>query len=98
MSAQTVDPPDNSSNEASLEEKAELERMRRAILHRGDRQLWQLVPKRALFKGFWLVLVLVAIVWMQRNTGRIAQLFNQSLSPAVPSIPHRPSEHREAAK
>jgi|GEM_PF-4704281 len=101
MSVESMVTPKDTSNEASDDEKAELERMRRAILHQGDRRLWQLVPKRALFKGFWLVLVLLAIVWMQRNTGRVAQLFNQSLSPAVSSpVPghSNPSGPREAAK
>jgi hypothetical protein len=105
MSVKTMVPPEESSNEASDEEKAELERMRRAILHRGDRRFWQLVPKRALFKGFWMILVILAIVWMQRNTGRIAQLFNQSLSPLTspsssPEAPHQPipTRHPEAAK
>lgn len=97
MSVEPMVPPKESSNQATQDEKAELERMRRAILQRGDRRFWQLVPKRALFKGFWLILVLLAIVWMQRNTGQLAHLFNQSLSPAVPPL-SGPSGHREAAK
>lgn len=89
------------SNEASDDEKAELERMRRAIFHQGDRRFWQLVPKRALFKGFWLILLLLGIVWIQRNTGRITQVFKQSLSPASsPAVPRHtsPSQHQEGAK
>ena len=52
MSVESMVTPKDTSNEASDDEKAELERMRRAILHQGDRRLWQLVPKRALFKEF----------------------------------------------
>jgi hypothetical protein len=97
MSLETMVPPKESTNQATEDEKAELERMRRAILKRGDRHFWQLVPKQALFKSFWMILVLLAIIWMQRNTGRVAQFFNQSLSPAVPQ--HTiPSRHPEAAK
>lgn len=95
--------PVQDSVEASAEEKAEFEKMRKAILGRGDKGLWHLVPKRALFKSFWLILVLLAIVWMQRNTGTVARLFNQSLSPSSPSsAPTRtgtpPSVPRETAK
>lgn len=87
---------DLNSAEATAEEEAELARMRQAIMSRGDKRFWQLVPKRTLFKCLWLALVLAGIVWLQRNTGRIAQLFNQSVSPSSPFPSSSSSRTREA--
>ena len=90
---------DLDSAEATAQEEAELQRMRQAIMSRGDKRFWQLVPKRTLFKCLWLALVLAGIVWLQRNTERIAQLFNQSVSPSFSpssSFPSSSSKTREA--
>jgi hypothetical protein len=51
--------------------------MRQAIAQRADRRLWELLPKRALFRAFWLVVLLLLILWVQRNSGRITQFFDQ---------------------
>lgn len=64
------------SQEASAAEEAELRRLRKAIAERSSRRLWQLVPKRTLSKALWLILVLVAILWLRRNAGRLAAEFD----------------------
>lgn len=79
------EPPDpNDSPQASAEEEAELRRMREAIMSRSDRRWWQLMPRKTLFKAFWLLLLLLAILWLQRNSARMAGSYNDALSPGRP--------------
>ena len=74
----TNPPPElDASVQASREEEEELRRMRQAIVQRADRRLWELLPKRALFRAFWLVVLLLLILWVQRNSGRVTGFFQQ---------------------
>ena len=78
-------PSDGSDDptQASAEEEEELRRLQKAILARSDRQWWQLLPRKTLFKAFWLLLLLFAILWLRKNAGHMAGTFEQSLSPDV---------------
>lgn len=77
--------PSDPSGEASLEEEEELRRMRQAIAQRADRRLWELLPKRALFRAFWLVVLLLLILWVQRNSGRVTHFFEQVFPGSPPA-------------
>ncbi|MDX2020671.1 MAG: hypothetical protein SF187_10540 [Deltaproteobacteria bacterium] len=86
--------PSDPSLQASREEEEELRRMRQAIAQRADRRLWELLPKRALFRAFWLVLLLLLILWLQRNSGRVTHFFQQ----VFPTTPQGPTTAPGTAK
>jgi len=46
--------------------------------------LWQRLPRKTLFKGFWLLMLLVGVFWFQSKSQSCATTFTQGIVPSPP--------------
>jgi hypothetical protein len=54
-----------------------------------ERTLWQRLPRKTLFKGFWLLMMLVAVFWFQSKSQSCATTFTQGIVPTPPRSAER---------
>jgi len=60
-----------------------------------ERTLWQRLPRKTLFKGFWLLVLLFGVFWFQAKSESCATTFTRSIVPSPPVRPRtRSSEGR----
>ena len=49
-----------------------------------ERTLWQRMPKRTLYKGFWLLLLLGGVLWFQLKSTSCAVTYTENIAPQLP--------------